>query len=498
MSKNQAKELPIQNHKVITRRDFIAQGGISSLGFVVAPTVLSMLTSIDARAQAACPSSAPVAGKMPVIIFDLAGGANIAGGDVIVGKAGGQLDFLGADKYQSLGQPNDQHPSLPGQMTTVNGAAAGAGLAFHTNSDILRGMRTTGMAALPNVDGIIFAGASGDDTGNNPHNPIYWLNKAGATGSIANIVGRSNSDSGGNAVAPAMSYNPAVRSVQVLNPAAARGLVQLGVVSTLFTTGGLTNNAKLKKIIEAAEMTSGRKIASFNSLDLSSQIKELVNCGFIDAKDLAGRFSQTAVDPASDAMVTQSFANLANNSDQQATASIAKLILDGYAGAGTVTIGGCDYHGNGRQSQAQKNNSVGELIGSVFNLARLKNKDIAVIVYSDGGVSSGITVDNTAEGKGRFDFTSDSGQRSAAVMMVYKRDGAPMLTDNTRQVGAYSDNGSVERTANQISDNVVNLSKAFVANYLALHGEEGKLAQVVGTESLSGEMGKYVKFRKIR
>jgi hypothetical protein len=141
---------------------------------------------------------------------------------------------------------------------------------------------------------------------------------------------------------------------------------------------------------------------------------------------------------------------------------------------------------------------VGELIGSVFNLARLKNKDIAVIVYSDGGVSSGITVDNTAEGKGRFDFTSDSGQRSAAVMMVYKRDGAPMLTDNTRQVGAYSDNGSVERTANQISDNVVNLSKAFVANYLALHGEEGKLAQVVGTESLSGEMGKYVKFRKIR
>ena len=36
----------------------------------------------------------PGAGKIPFICFDLAGGANIAGSNVLVGQQGGQLDFL--------------------------------------------------------------------------------------------------------------------------------------------------------------------------------------------------------------------------------------------------------------------------------------------------------------------------------------------------------------------------------------------------------------------
>lgn len=494
--RGQPENQPIRNHKPITRRDFLAQGYISSLGFVVAPNVLSMLASIDALA--ACPSAAPAVRKTGVLIFDLAGGANLAGSEAMVGKAGGQLDLLSMGKYQTLGLPNDQHPALAGQLVTVNGQPLGQGLAFHANSDILRGMRATGAAALPQVDGIVFATASGDDTSNNPHNPAYWLQKAGAQGNLVQIIGSQNSDSGGNAVAPAPSVNPGMRSVQVSNANQARGLIQLGALGSLFTVNGVSNNDKVKKILEAAEATSSRKLASFNALDLSDQIKELVNCGLLEAKDLVGKFSQQAVDPALDADVQAAFPTFANNGEAQRTASVAKLILDGFAGVGTVSIGGCDYHGNGRDAQANKNNSIGELIGSAFALADRKNQDLMVIVFSDGGVSADQTV-GAGNALGRFNFVSDSGSRSAALMMLYKQDGVPQLTDATRQVGAYSDTaGAVDRTNCQTSDNVVNLSKAFVANYLALSGEEGKLAQVVGQESLSSELGKYVKFRKIR
>lgn len=493
--RNKEKFAPVANHKVVTRRDFLAQGYVGAVGVVLAPNLLSV--AMSSVAQAACPSdvAGALAAKTPVMIFDLAGGANFAGSDVIVGKAGGQMDYLAAGSYQSVGLPPDQHPSLAGMTTTINGRAAGQGLLFHSNSDLLRGMRTGAGTALNNTDGFIFCTASGDDTSNNPHNPAYWLYKAGAKGSLVNVVGNNDSDSGGNAVVPAPSYDPSVRSVQIQRPEQVLGLVQLGAVSNIFASGG---SDKVKKILEAAEATSGRKLASFNSMDLSAQIQELVNCGFIDSKALIGKFSPAAIGPAQDAAITAAFPALASNQNQQKTASVAKLVLDGLGGVGTVTLGGYDYHGQGRQTQAQKQIEAGELIGRSIAAAAAKGKDLMVILYSDGGVSSGTTVNNTTEGRGRFNFDSDSGNRSSALIFVHRAGGGLTLRDNNRQIGAYTDQGSVDRLNSQVSDNVVSLSKAFVANYLALHGEEGRLAQVVGTETLSGELNRYVKVTKIR
>ena len=39
------------------------------------------------------------AGKIPFICFDLSGGANLAGSNILIGKQGGQLDFLRACTY---------------------------------------------------------------------------------------------------------------------------------------------------------------------------------------------------------------------------------------------------------------------------------------------------------------------------------------------------------------------------------------------------------------
>ena len=55
------------------------------------------------------------AGKIPFICFDLSGGANIAGSNVLIGKQGGQLDFLTTAGYSKLGIPGNMTPNLANQ-----------------------------------------------------------------------------------------------------------------------------------------------------------------------------------------------------------------------------------------------------------------------------------------------------------------------------------------------------------------------------------------------
>ena len=120
------------------------------------------------------------AGRIPFICFDLAGGANIAGSNVLVGKEGGQLDFLSTQGYSKLGLPGNM---LPNNATT-NFINAEFGLAFHSDSAFLRGMlEKTSPTTRANVNGAVIAARSENDTGNNPHNPMYGIAKTGSRGS---------------------------------------------------------------------------------------------------------------------------------------------------------------------------------------------------------------------------------------------------------------------------------------------------------------------------
>src|SRR6185295_16194607 len=86
-----------ESHKrPVTRRDFLAQGFTTGAATVVAPAALSMMLNprranalsndiLAMKAPAMCNITGG-AGKIPFICFDLAGGANIAGSNVLVGK----------------------------------------------------------------------------------------------------------------------------------------------------------------------------------------------------------------------------------------------------------------------------------------------------------------------------------------------------------------------------------------------------------------------------
>src|SRR5690606_18743877 len=81
------------------------------------------------------------AGKIPFICFDLAGGANMAGSNVLVGGPGGQFDLLSTAGYRKLGLPGDMVPGVTeaNPTATSNGDHTDTtlGLAIHSDSTFL-------------------------------------------------------------------------------------------------------------------------------------------------------------------------------------------------------------------------------------------------------------------------------------------------------------------------------------------------------------------------
>ena len=117
-------------------------------------------------------------GMIPFICFDLAGGGNIAGSNVLVGGSGGQLDFLTTAGYNQLG--------LPGNMIPNSSVGAGnfidqtLGIAMHSDSAYLRGIKQrVAVGTAANVNGAVMPAMSENDTGSNPHNPMYGIYSSG-------------------------------------------------------------------------------------------------------------------------------------------------------------------------------------------------------------------------------------------------------------------------------------------------------------------------------
>jgi hypothetical protein len=459
----------------VTRRQFLAQGFISGAAWIAAPSLLGLFTSREARAQAVIECGLGGAGgKIPFLVFDLAGGASIAGSNVLVGTQT-QLDPLTQDGYTKVGLPAGRTPVNPAFIDSS------LGLAFHTESALLRGIRLRAtQTTLDRVNGAIFCARSDNDTGNNPHNPVYGIHAAGADGGLLALVGSESSDSGGNSAVPMSMFDPTARPTKVASPGDARGLVDTGQLVTL-----LENPADAAAVMAAAESISGSKVAK---LPETALVKALINCSYQETTELVGQFGDpNQLDPSLDPNVTAiiSPAEL-NQSEFRKTASVMKLVLSGFAGAGTVEFGGYDYHDGTRATGERKDQIAGQAIGAALEYAARINAPLVVYVISDGSLSSDGVVDNSVDGAGKLVWRGDNSDTSSTVMLVFDPDGRPGLTARGNQIGRYRPSGSVETAGSPIADNVPALAEAIVLNYLALHGEVGRFTTVLPGAQLGG------------
>jgi hypothetical protein len=499
-------------HSLITRREFLSHGLIAGTGVVMAPTFLGMLSS-NLYAQSSglnCSLSPASVGKTPFLCIDLAGGGNIAGSNIIVGKQNGQSDFL--SDYVQLGRP-----TFEAQNDTVNTM----GLLWHRNSGILNGIRTTATTEiLGKVGGAVACGISGDDTSSNPHNPVYWLSqKVGLSGALIKTAGSTSRSSGGNATVPPESFSATAKPVQVTSRGQATGLAGLGLIAAQL------GKSRAQAILRTANNMSVDQLRRFNEMDLPRQIREIASCGYVNSAAMTEQFSEAVLDPAFDPVYAGAgsvfFADEAafnaGSGQVRRQASLCKVLFDGIAASAVLEMGGYDYHGDTRQNQQRKDFEAGQAIGRALTAAAAKGKDLFIYLFTDGGVSS----DNNINQVQNFDaagnvigtpydagqFVNDAGQTGAIAVFYYNHlafTETQIIRANNTQVGWFRNNNGrigVDPTSSVLGDNVTNAAKWVVLNYLALHNPGGslqrlgeELVKVVGDNPFSDNMAKYVVF----
>jgi hypothetical protein len=488
------------NHKrPVTRRDFLAAGMLSSSGVVLAPAWLGALLKAQ-RANATlatdiqnmlAPGQCDVPTKatgIPFICFDLAGGANLVGSEVLVGQQGGQSNFLSTAGYELLGVPGNMVPS-----STAN-IDPSLGLLWHADGAIKRGILSvaTTPATAAGTSGAVLCATSQNDTQSNPHNPMYGIAMANSKGLLLNLIGTVSSVSGGNSMAPTALINPAFQPTTINQPSDATGLV---------STGGASADPLSVAVIESQTRISGGNGAYVSGSEPSiggamsapggstpgvqlladpvadTSLKNQVRCQYAKSAYTADAFGNpAALDPTQDPLIvggaTPIFtaAQINSDSDTAATATVMKLVVDGYAAAGTISMGGYDYHDGTRATGETRNFKAGQMIGAVLEYAQRKGQPVMIYVFSDGSLNSNMMPDTSTAGRGKLGWQGDNSSVASTFFLVYSPKGRPTLLNGTagQQIGYFSASGNVVTSSSVVGNAVTTLVQVVLLNYLGL------------------------------
>jgi hypothetical protein len=465
------------------------------------PSIFSLLASPRANAQLAPDIATAVtqcgitagAGLIPFICFDLSGGGNILGSNVLVGGPGGQLDFLSVAGYNKLGLPGTMVPNNSSSGSFIDPTF---GLRYHSDSAHLRGMKSvvTSPTAMSNTTGTVIPALSQNDTSDNPHNPMYGIYQVGARGALLNLIGNDSSVSGGNSMAPPTMVNVAAQPTKIADSTDSQGLVNTGQLSTLLPSASDVTNVleSMKRISDAkygvvtaysgstpaSVGTNNMNGAALNANALGSAGTQA--CAFTKSAYLLNKYPNPgAVDPDDDPVIVGAANSIFNateyqqNGDFQMTAAVMKLVIDGDAAAGTIQLGGFDYHDGTRATGEARDFDAGSCIGAVLQYAALKGKPVMIYVFSDGSLASDGTIDTSVGGRDKGVWTADNQNVAATYWLIYNPAGKAVTAQSnvemSLQLGWDNPDGSQDTNASPAGNNVPNLVQIVVLNYMALH-----------------------------
>jgi hypothetical protein len=120
-------------------------------------------------------------------------------------------------------------------------------------------------------------------------------------------------------------------------------------------------------------------------------------------------------------------------------------------------------------------------------------KPLMVYVFSDGSLSSTMTADMSAAGRGKFGWQGDNSSVAATFFLVVNPAGRPQILDgagglkavNHQQIGYYSSDGSVNSSSSPVANAVNQLAYSVVLNWMALHGQQGNFNSLFPNSGIS-------------
>ncbi|HWM72066.1 MAG TPA: hypothetical protein VNO35_36225 [Steroidobacteraceae bacterium] len=524
-----------ENHpRPITRRELMGAGFLSGPAIVLAPAWLGALlkgqradaatldaATIGGQATNECALKVPAngggtlgtTGPVPFITIDLAGGANLMGSEAIAGMAGSPTNFISTAGFSKLGVPGSMVPTSTAFIDMT------LGLPFHSDSAILRGIKSKASAtALAKVNGVVIPAISQNDTNSNPLNAMYLIAKAAGQvqvngsavpfGQYATLVGTNATTSGGNSAAPAAYVDSKLQPTRIASSAddtalvgSSSGAANQATVDVLqsqarISTGTAVGTAQAPGTFTGSQVGStsfvqttvdpGSNTAAAQAAD--AVLKEQLRCAYVKtAFTAATSAGPDSVNPDKDTLIVGGTAPIFTAADYadgdfKKTAAVMKLVMNGYAGAGTIVLGGFDYHSGNRADGETKNQKAGVVIGAIIAYADAVQTPVMINVISDGSLTSTGSVDGTTAGRGKLGWQGDSQQVAASLILVYSPKGRPVAAIN--QIGSLNADGTVNATSSP-GANAPNLVTQLVTlNWMALNGVNANFATAFPMQGL--------------
>jgi len=224
------------------------------------------------------------------------------------------------------------------------------------------------------------------------------------------------------------------------------------------------------------------------------RLKNQVRCAYVKAANTANVFgSPSALDPTQDPIIqaiVKSTGLTFSDSDVKKTASVMKLVLNGFAGAGTITMGGYDYHDGTRATGETRNFKAGQMIGMVLQYAAQVQPTptpVMIYVFSDGSLNANSMVDNSAAGRGKLGWQGDNSSVASTFFLAYSPKGRPTLRPGAnQQIGYFTPDGNVVSTSSPAANSVDSLVYTLLLNYMGLSGSDALFASTFPMQTLGG------------
>jgi hypothetical protein len=215
------------------------------------------------------------------------------------------------------------------------------------------------------------------------------------------------------------------------------------------------------------------------------RLKDRLSCEYLRSADTLEKFSDPdALDPSLDQDIVGdagifNSAEFSSDREFQKAASVMKLVIDGIAGAGTIEMGGYDYHTGDRRTGEARDLRAGRCIGACLDYARRTSTPLMLYVFSDGSVASDGSLE-MVNGIEKGVWSGDNSSTACSFFLVYDPAGSPLLLDEGsmdplqhQQIGWMRADASVETSATPAANNVNLMVDTVILNYMALHGQEG-------------------------